>query len=702
MEIFEKCHMINDLINSNNKQDARNELIKLLDFHKNENIEYTPLVNHLIRDTGLYPYIDINTASWQEKYIHEAYKVNVGKQMATLHREQSSLLKDLIEEKNIAVSAPTSFGKSFVIDAYIQLKKPNNVVLIVPTIALTDETRRRLYKKFSDEYKIITTTDVELSDKNILIFPQERAIHYINRLEKIDLLIIDEFYKASSIFDSIDRSSILMKAIINLGKKAKQRYYLAPNISKISDNAFTKDMIFKELLNCNTVFLEKHDLYPDIGRDLTKKSNALIKILKENIGTKSLIYAGAYTQIDNVCNLIQENFNHQPTPLLEMFHNWLSINYDPNWLLTNVVGKGTGIHNGQLHRSLSQIQIKLFEEKNGLNNLVSTSSIIEGVNTSAENVIIWRNKNGQYNLNDFTYKNIIGRGGRMFKHFIGKIYILEIPPVDENTNLELPFPDDLVGDINVSEYKDYINDEQVSKAKTFHQEMIEILGSDIYSSLKKANVLQNVNSELILKIASSLKNNSTDWNGLAYLNSDDVNSWDRLLYKFIGLNPGVWDIQYKKFVSFVKTLSFNWYKSIPEILYELDEIGVGINEFFKLERNVTFKLSSLVNDLNELQKIILNNGVDISPFLFKITHAFMPPLVYQLEEYGFPRMLSKKMEKNNVYDFKNPENTIHKFIVDIQNIGKHQLLSHLFWDDFDKYIINYFFDGITISEDFTL
>ncbi|MHB8127213.1 MAG: DEAD/DEAH box helicase [Desulfitobacteriaceae bacterium] len=698
MDIFSKCHEINDLLLKGNNE-ARNELIKLLDYHKKNDLKYSPMINSLIRETGLYPYLDCDTSNWQERFIYNAFRVNVGKQKATLHREQSLLLRKLVEEKNIAVSAPTSFGKSFVIDAYIQLKQPKNIVLIVPTIALTDETRRRLYKKFSDKYKIITTTDVELANYNILIFPQERAIHYVNQLKKIDLLVVDEFYKASSLFDSLDRSSTLMKAIIKLGKISKQKYYLAPNISKISVNSFTKNMVFEELLNCNTVFLEKHNLYKTIKKDVNKKSETLIKILKENQGTKTLIYAGAYSQINNVCNLIQTHFVPQKTKLLRNFQRWLSINYDPNWQLTSNVIRGTGIHNGQLHRALSQIQIKLFEEPEGLNNIVSTSSIIEGVNTSAENVIIWRNKNGRNNLNDFTYKNIIGRGGRMFRHFVGKIYILEKPPEQESTQLDLPFPDELIGEIVENDYDEYLNNEQISKAVTLKQNMELLLGKENYIKLQKSNVIQSSNSELTLKIATDLKNNGSDWNGLSYLNSKDVNSWDRLLYKFIGLNPGGWDIEYRKFVRFVKILTKNWIYTIPEMLNELDEINVGINDFFKLERNVTFKLSSLVNDVNELQKIIINNGVDISSFHFKISHAFMPALVYQLEEYGLPRMLSKKLEKNSIYDFNKEDNKIHSFINYFLKLGKQKCISFPFWDDFEKYIISYFFDGITLLEE---
>src|SRR3546814_4872573 len=87
--------------------------------------------------------------------------------------------------------------------------------------------------------------------------------------------------------------------------------------------------------------------------------------------------------------------------------------------------------------------VRLFEEADGLENLISTSSIIEGVNTSAENVIIWANKNGRPRLNDFTYRNIVGRGGRMFRHFIGKVFLLEEPPAPEATQLTLEFTDDL-------------------------------------------------------------------------------------------------------------------------------------------------------------------------------------------------------------------------------------------------------------------
>ena len=697
MEIFDTCHKINDLLLANNENEARNELIHLLDYHKQNCIIYSPLVNHLIRKTGLYPYMQTENADWGDRYIYEAFKVPTGNiELSTLHREQSKLLKKLLEGNNIAVSAPTSFGKSFVIDAFISIKKPRNIIIIVPTIALTDETRRRLYKKFANEYKIITTTEVELGDKNIFIFPQEKAINYVDIIDDLDVLIVDEFYKASSDFDR-ERAPTLLRAILKLGKKAKQKYFLAPNISKLKDNQFTKDFEFLEL-KFNTVFLEIHDLYKHIRGDENVKSDELLKILSQK-DTKSLIYAGTFSNIAKVSNLLIERHKALDNKLLDNFSEWLGEHYDNNWDLTALVERGTGIHNGQLHRSLSQIQVKLFEEPDGLHNLISTSSIIEGVNTSAENVILWGNKNGIRKIDNFTYKNIIGRGGRMFKHFVGKIYILDTPPKNELIQLEIPFPDEILSDLDDEQFNDDLTQDQVSKIISYREEMYELLGVETYNRLLKENIFQSSNSDLIMSIAADMKSNPNGWSGLVYLNSLNVDNWNRLLYKIIKIHPSGWGTHHGKFVEFIKILSQNWAKSIPELLINLDTHNIGIDDFFKLERTASYKFASLLNDVNILQKEILTDkNYNISFFVSSISHAFLPKVVYQLEDFGLPRMLSKHIQNSGLINFEDDELTLHKAIELFNKIGKEKLYENINFEDFDKYIIEYFYDGITINE----
>lgn len=697
MNIFETCRSISNHIQSGHDLLARNELIKVLHFHEKEGVAYSPLVNHLIRETGLYPYLDPETSSWEDRFVYESFKVDIGFELpVTLHREQSLLLKKLLEGKSLAVSAPTSFGKSFVIDAFVSIGNPKNVVIIVPTIALADETRRRLQQKFSGDYKIITTTDVEITDKNIFIFPQERAVSYIDKLESIDVLVIDEFYKASAEHDK-ERAPSLLRAMIQLGKISKQKYFLAPNISKLKDNPFTRDVEFIHL-DFNTVFLEKHNLYEEIGNDVTKKSAALLSLIKDR-NQKTLIYAGTYSNITQISNLIIDKLSPRKGGILTDFSRWLSKNYARNWPLTSMVDRGFGVHNGKLHRSLTQIQIRLFELEDGLKGIVSTSSIIEGVNTSAENVVIWQNKNGRSKLKDFTYRNIIGRGGRMFKHFVGNIYLLDAPPDPTESQLNIDFPDDLLPDLDENDFKQDLTSDQVAKIISYKEEMAELLGVDSYESISKESIFQSSSTATILKVAREISRAPEEWKNLSYLNSFNPDDWDYSLYRLLRMVPSGWDASYTDIVNFTKTISNGWELPFPQLLENLNDQNISVDSFFGLERSITYKLSALLNDVNTILKNILKNTtVDISPFIFKVSHAFLPPVVYQLEEYGLPRMISRKVHDAHVIDFEKKDNNLHGIINQFLDIGLQEIVANVpDLDKFDIFILSYFYDGITLK-----
>lgn len=698
MDIFEECSCINDLLQAKEEIEARNRLIRLLDILGRENQVYNPLLNHLIRETGLYPYLEPETSSWQDRFVFESFKVDIGlDEPVTLHSEQSLVLKHLLDGDNLAVSAPTSFGKSLIIDAYIAIKKPKNVLILVPTIALTDETRRRLSKKFSAEYKIVTTSEVELGEKNILIFPQERAFYYCEKLEQLDFLVVDEFYKASQAFDK-ERSPALLKAMLKLGEKARQKYYLAPNIADLNDNPFTKGMIFLRM-DFNTVFLEKHEEYREIDKDVQKKNDALLRILGKH-EAKSLIYAGSYSGVDSVTTLLVENTEKESSQLLSDFATWLATHYHPNWKLTNLVKRKIGIHTGQLHRSLSQIQVRLFEEeKVGLQTLVSTSSIIEGVNTSAENVIVWSNKKAHLKLDDFTYRNIIGRGGRMFRHFVGKIYILEEPPAPVDTQLELTFPDELLADVDDEKYKHELTKEQLAKLLHYKEEMAQIMGGEAFERIRNEGDLVSSDTELIASIAFAIKKDQKLVRALANLYAPSNDYWVWTLCKVLKLVPGGWDTTHTKFSEFVRALSDNWVLSIPELLEKLSEQDVTIDEFFKMERNATFKLTALLNDINVIQKEMTpEHKVDISPFIARLSKAFLPSCVMELEEYGLPRMLAKKIHASGLVDFEDEKLDLHSAINLLRKIQNDIYVKVEGLDSFDRYVLNYFFDGIALQQ----
>jgi replicative superfamily II helicase len=70
---------------------------------------------------------------------------------------------------------------------------------------------------------------------------------------------------------------------------------------------------------------------------------------------------------------------------------------------------------------------------------VVTSTLIEGVNTVAKNIVIVDNKIGTRKLDFFfTYCNIRGRCGRMFRHFVGKVIVYGEVPQSESRTVDVP------------------------------------------------------------------------------------------------------------------------------------------------------------------------------------------------------------------------------------------------------------------------
>jgi hypothetical protein len=145
-------------------------------------------------------------------------------------------------------------------------------------------------------------------------------------------------------------------------------------------------------------------------------------------------------------------------------------------------------------------------------------------------------------------------------------------------------------------------------------------------------------------------------------------------------------------------MAHNWDRDLPQLISILKRDGVDIDDFFKLERTMTFKLAALLSDTNELHKMIINPSVDISPFIGRMSRAFLPSAVYHLEEYGLPRMISKKIHMSGLIDFQDPSMDLLKAIDRFKNLGKDAVLAIRSLGPFDRYVVRFFFDGITLDD----
>ena len=755
-DLFDECKKINSLFNENNDNKAREELINLLDFIQSNNIDLKeePISNiqffcHLIRKSGIYPYLEkyIETAIFEDKLAYSLFNLNINNEDIILHIEQSRVLKLLLKGENIVLSAPTSFGKSYIIDALISIKKSemDNILIIVPTIALLDETRRRIYSKFKSDYNIITTSKQEIKSKNIFILTQERALSYIQNEVRfpLNLFIVDEFYKINDKDDY--RSSILQRVVLYFKSISTQQYFLCPNIYDIK-GIFIEDMKFEKLIDFKTVihneeYIENIErviineneilslykilpLYNNIKESETviKKLFKLLNKYATKVNEKNLIYVYKINTIKFI-SIMLSNFNKNFLKInieddIKLFINWVIDNYTKDWYLIDALKYGIGIHNGRIHRFLSQIQVNLFNKKS-LNTIIATSSIIEGVNTEIKNIFIWDMRENKKVINFFKYKNIVGRAGRMNKYFKSNAYRLtekNFKPKDKDLKIDIEINTQTLFDYKDNLFSKYMTDNMKREIDDFQNKMIEKIGNSEFYKITSENLIKN-DRKTVLEITNNLSNKKqNDINKLIEqlkpFESEEWKNNHEALYSILKQYSNI--ILNKLYINFNKNsdngkliniskaiifISYNWDKTILEIVDNLKSINLSIDDYFITESFITFNLYNLFSDIDTIQKIVLgDNKLNLSPFVIKLQSAFLPPHVYTLEEFGLPRMLSKTIDKSDIIKFGFNDNNvdINKTLERFKE-NKDKIKELFDKNSFDYYILKYFYDGISVD-----
>jgi hypothetical protein len=402
------------------------------------------MLNGLVRHLGLYPYLDVKELGLKDAIARELHRPSVmagerqdgqeenleSEKGLVFHRVQAEVFRLLLNGKNVILSAPTSFGKSSLIDALIDTGKFSNIVIVVPTIALIDETRRRLVA-YKETHKVITHASQALSRQNVFVLTQERAVDFPD-LPDIDLFVLDEFYKLDPRGDA-PRAMTLNHAFYKLTKKAKQFYLLGPNIHGVPPGFLERFRSQFIRTDFATVVTELIPVTSQPGQEMER----LLSLCGELKGP-TLVYCSSPGRVRKVTELLAEGLPNRKNGMADAA-KWTAQHYHSDWTLVKGFKGGVGMHHGRMPRALAQLSVKGF---NGgeLDFLVCTSTLIEGVNTKAKNVVIFDHKIGApaRNLDYFTFNNIRGRSGRMFKHFIGKVFIFHDPPHPDLPFVEVP------------------------------------------------------------------------------------------------------------------------------------------------------------------------------------------------------------------------------------------------------------------------
>ncbi|MBY6067669.1 DEAD/DEAH box helicase [Leisingera aquaemixtae] len=426
---------ITRLINDINTLDVGREMvIRALAVQNCFPKELQIILQSLIQSVGLFPYLDTESVEdLKDQITVEAHKSPFEEEGFLFHTLQLRVYRELLLGKNVVLSANTSVGKSLVVDAVIASGKHKHIAIIVPTIALIDETRRRLFRRFGGQFDLVThpTQKTDASRPTIFVLTQERALGR-DDLEGVTFFVIDEFYKLDINRDPSDRTIDLNICFDRLARSGAQFYLIGPNIDAVSGLGGDYEYSFYP----STFSTVATDVFVrNLPRDYDIRFDALREILFE-LSSPTLVYCQSPTKAAEVAeSLLETPVFVEPKPQMAKAVDWLRTQYPNDWIFIRALERGIGIHHGNIPRALQQYVVRAFEQ--GLIKLIiCTSTIIEGVNTVAENVIVFDKrigKPGTPSLDNFTFKNISGRAGRMAKYYVGKVFVLESPPTEESS-----------------------------------------------------------------------------------------------------------------------------------------------------------------------------------------------------------------------------------------------------------------------------
>lgn len=446
-------------------------------------------------------FIGDNLSEVKENAILKYYGTATG---FVLDRLQKDVL-DSYEENNqkLFLSAPTSFGKTFLLKQiiYNNYKKYNNIVIVLPTVALLMEVTEdlNLFLKQSKLFYHIHNSiyrDLEISEKNIFVLTPERVLRMLAIFPDItvDFFFYDEIYKIDeditvecdddspnniSLEDNSyqnerttnHRACAFRLALYYLLEKSNACYISGPFIKIDKLKSGFKNMLLRYGIGTMEIHFEptlknKIDFHGQIFRIQSPIENETIKTTEKDKFNKlhfivnklnitkhnsAIVYCLYPSHTEKNARKYCEKLPIDDNKLINMFVDHVSRNFNCKygreknsieaWDFIYALKRGIGIHNGKFPKYFQREIMSLFNQKQ-MPLLFCTSTIVEGVNTNAKTVIVYHNPSGENDAGKrFLLLNINGRAGRYLRHFVGNIVYLnrECLKIESSENISLDF-----------------------------------------------------------------------------------------------------------------------------------------------------------------------------------------------------------------------------------------------------------------------
>lgn len=285
-----------------------------------------------------------------------------------------------------------------------------------------------------------------------------------------------------------------------------QFYLLGPNIDSVSSEFLEKYNAVFYQTDYSLVLTEEVDKFDEVKIKRGNKidENDLFAIL-DTQKEQTLIFCASPTTARKLAFEYARHLENQcmippkKLPLIE----WIDANISWGWSLTRCLNYGIGVHDGAMPKHITTSTIRYFNDEK-LRYLFCTNTIIEGVNTSAKNVVFYDNCIGKRPVDYFDYANIRGRAGRLMEHYIGNVINLRKPPPKEQIVVDIPLVDQnpidsevLVNleEENIKDIKD--NKRRYSDFKNLDEELQVILKRNAVSIEGQIEILKRLEKDIV-------------------------------------------------------------------------------------------------------------------------------------------------------------------------------------------------------------
>ncbi|MGM3227356.1 DEAD/DEAH box helicase [Dickeya zeae] len=381
---------------------------------------------------------------------------------------QSEFWDSAIENSWISVSAPTSVGKSFILEIWIQeylINYKNNLVIyLVPTRALISEVENDLISRLDPLGNgSVNVASMPLNSSyiegkpNALVFTQERLHIFLNSFTsppKIDVLIVDEAHKIGDGYRGVFLQQVIESVTEN--NRDVQVIFASPFtanpevlLEDVPFNKSSKSLRSSDItVNQNLIWVTQKPRKPkewnmglcfqdelvSVGEFSLKNSPSseskrlpFVAMALSNGGPGNIIYVNGAAEAEKTATQIynmlddSDKTDDEISRLIELCEKTIHKNFK----LNKTLSRGVAFHYGNMPL-LVKTEIERLFSKNKIRYLICTSTLVEGVNMSCKNIFIRGPKKGNRTLmSTEDFWNLAGRAGRWGKEFQGNVICVD-------------------------------------------------------------------------------------------------------------------------------------------------------------------------------------------------------------------------------------------------------------------------------------